>query len=275
MITILTDLSEPALINAIKSNLHEFFRYLRHAPTTEFYESQKLVRWHTPLPHPWMNGVICLQPPSDGDEQTVRDTLAYFQSRNVPVITWWLDAGLDKANWEKYLTPHGFGYDVTPGMALDMKNLSDDIKRPSGLSIKPVDDTEALKVWIQTLVAGFGMPAEWERDIYNIFESLGLDLPLRNYTAYMDGKPVATSSLFLAAGVAGIMFVSTLPEARGKGIGAAMTLAPLYDAREMGYRVGILQSSDMGYRVYRRLGFQELCKVGNFYYRFVEKEDES
>ena len=43
--------------------------------------------------------------------------------------------------------------------------------------------------------------------------SLGLELPYRYYVAFLGGKPVAASMLFLAEGVAGIYSVATLPEA--------------------------------------------------------------
>jgi hypothetical protein len=39
----------------------------------------------------------------------------------------------------------------------------------------------------------------------------------------------------------------------------------LLDAREKGYRVGVLQSSDMGFNVYKKLGFRHLCQIENFY----------
>jgi predicted GNAT family acetyltransferase len=58
--------------------------------------------------------------------------------------------------------------------------------------------------------------------------------------------------------------VATLPEARGNGIGAALTLKPVQDAREMGYRVGTLQSSEMGFNIYKKLGFWHLCQIENF-----------
>jgi GNAT superfamily N-acetyltransferase len=51
--------------------------------------------------------------------------------------------------------------------------------------------------------------------------------------------------------------VTTLPAARGRGIGSVMVMAPLLSARRHGYRVGILQSSKMGHPVYLRLGFQD------------------
>jgi hypothetical protein len=46
-----------------------------------------------------------------------------------------------------------------------------------------------------------------------------------------------------------------LPEVRRKGVGAQVTRYPLMQARGMGYKVGVLQASEMGYSVYRSLGF--------------------
>ena len=99
--------------------------------------------------------------------------------------------------------------------------------------------------------------------MYELFAGLGLDLPLRYTLALADDRPVATSSLFLGAGVAGVQFVATLPEGRGQGIDTAMTMVPLRDAQEFRYCVGVLQSSNSGLGVCRRLGFRQQCSVGH------------
>jgi len=39
----------------------------------------------------------------------------------------------------------------------------------------------------------------------------------------------------------------------------------LIEARALGYRVGVLQSSEMGYPIYQRLGFQKMCDMDHFY----------
>jgi ribosomal protein S18 acetylase RimI-like enzyme len=150
-------------------------------------------------------------------------------------------------------------------MAVELAGLPRSTAHSSQLMVRSVVDLEMLAEWSQTFVQGYGIPKEWEEPFYNLIASLGLELPSRHYIAYLYGKPVATSSLFLGAGVAGIYNVCTIEEARGQGIGAIMTLTPLHQAFSMGYRLGVLQSSKLGFRVYQRLGFKTVCQMEHFY----------
>ena len=79
-----------------------------------------------------------------------------------------------------------------------------------------------------------------------------------------DGRLVATSMLYLANGLAGIYCVATMPEERGKGLGAHVTAEALRAAHRIGYRVGVLQSSEEGHSVYLGLGFADLGSVPMF-----------
>jgi GNAT superfamily N-acetyltransferase len=82
-------------------------------------------------------------------------------------------------------------------------------------------------------------------------------VPLR-WVGRVDGRPVATSRVSIGGGAAGLYAILTLPSHRGRGFGRAMTLAALRAAAGLGYRIGVLQSSDLGYSVYQRLGFRQL-----------------
>ena len=66
----------------------------------------------------------------------------------------------------------------------------------------------------------------------------------------------------------------TLPEARRQGIGAALTLAACRDACALGYRVGVLGSSEMGFGVYQKIGFREYCKLSAYVWKPETEQEE-
>lgn len=266
MTEIVTDLSPNSLATAVKANLYAFFSTMRRSTAATVNDSPYGFNWQTNISHPWFNGMVSTQPPAADASQFVNEIVNYFQAHNVTSFTWWLAPHLEPTAWSQHLLAHGFQFNnSTPGMAIDLSVLPQIPQQP--LTIQLVEDQHTLAEWTDIMARGFGMPAEMGTDFLTVFESLGTALPIRCYLGYLNGKPVASSTLFLGAGVAGIYNVATLAEARGQGVGSAMTLAPLYEARDMGYRVGVLQSSDMGYGVYQRLGFQKLCQMDHFYWQ--------
>ena len=265
--TIVTDLSERSLVRAIKDNLYAFFRDLGRSPHADFDAHNDMMRWRTAVAHPWFSGVLSATPPAGEEGTVIRDAVSYFEQRRAPYFTWWLAPDLELDPWTRALAQHGFRHDGnTPGMAVDLAALPESVPQPARLEIVHVETAPKMQAWSCTFVAGYEMPDDVVAPLHDLLSSLGLGLPYRYYLASLGGKPVAASMLFLGAGVAGIYCVSTLREARGQGIGAAVTLQPLLEARGMGYQAGILQASDMGYNVYRRLGFKTYCAMDHFYW---------
>lgn len=266
MIHIQNDVSDRGLITAIRANTSEFFRHAGRSMPGEHFENERFVRWYTSLQHPWFNGMLSAAKPEPGDEEVVAGTIEYFRSKNIGAFSWWMEPQVACKEWQPIFSKYGFGFsDDTPGMAVDLHALNEPAQTVEGLEIRVVADKEDLRKWAHVFTIGYGLPSAWEPDINEVWSQLGLGFPLRNYLGVLDGKPVATSCLFFGGGAAGIYNVSTLPEARGKGIGAALTLRPLHNARELGYRIGILQSSEMGFNVYKKLGFRHLCQIEYFY----------
>ena len=266
MDTIQSDVSDPALVIAIRANMCAFFRHVGRSNPAESLENEQFARWYTPLPHPWFNGVLSSDLPRDGDEIFIDETIQYFRTKGINTFTWWLEPHLKPSDWKPVLSRQGFGYsNDTPGMAIDLHEMDETLQAVDGLEIRVAKDPEAMRTWAKVFTKGYSLPPAWESIAFEVWMQLGLDLPVRNYVGYLNGKPVSTCTIFYGGGAAGIYCVSTLPEARGKGIGGAITLKPLQEAREMGYRVGVLQSSEMGFNVYKKLGFRHLCQIENFY----------
>jgi ribosomal protein S18 acetylase RimI-like enzyme len=256
MSIILNDFSTDALTAAIKANLFEYYEYLGRSPKAELHEDS-LMKWvFTGIPYSFLNNVIRTQLTADNVDDVIQQTLAGFRVRNITKLSWWTEQGTQPINLGEHLVTHGLTYEQgAPGMAVDLLGRRE-VLIPAGLTIKRVEDEEA--------AIGFGLPEPSESICFDLFAGLGFDLPLNNYVGYISGEPVATAELFLGAGVAGIYWVSTVPEARHKGIGSAMTQEALRQAREMGYHIGILHSSEQGIDVYRMLGFVEKCRMSHY-----------
>lgn len=180
-------------------------------------------------------------------------------------MNWFVGPSSRPSGLGTYLERHGFApRSGLPGMAVDLMALKEDRSPPTDLIVERVNDAEMLAAWARTAWTGTGFPEESRRAFVELESSVGsvLDTSRLRYLGYQRGVPVATSAMILQDGVAGIYAVAALPEARRQGLGTALTLAPLRDALDMGYRVGTLQASSIGYWVYRRLGFRQVCEFG-------------
>ncbi|GCE29798.1 hypothetical protein KDA_52820 [Dictyobacter alpinus] len=143
-------------------------------------------------------------------------------------------------------------------MVLDLQTLKMSAESPVELTIELVNDKEAFKQHINVMAAGFEFPEPLARHLSAIDYGETFRFPTsRFYVGRVGGQAVAISLLQLSAGLAGIYNVATIPSMRQRGLGTAMTLAALLDARDLGYRIAVLQASEMGVNIYRQLGFQD------------------
>ena len=74
----------------------------------------------------------------------------------------------------------------------------------------------------------------------------------------IDGEPVATAMTTVLDGVGFVGWVGTTEAARGRGAGAAITVAATNAAFDRGAWLASLQASPMGESIYARLGYREL-----------------
>ena len=76
------------------------------------------------------------------------------------------------------------------------------------------------------------------------------------FLARADGRPAAAAMVICSHGVAGVYWVSTIPEARRRGLAERVTRAVGNAGFDAGMRVAALQASQMGYPVYERMGYE-------------------
>lgn len=245
--------------SAIRANWEAYHYCLAQSPSVELSIGRYLTWLVTDLPDHFMNLVVCNQLPSVGADDLIENALVHFRSLNIRRLSWLTNAEMSPFRINRLLLAHGLKFrdSFATEMAVDLALLPDCLPAHPDLRIVPVDNEDALMQWIHIASIGFKISEEFEKVWHDIFVDTISDARFQTYLALLDGKPVGTSQLFLSEDAAGIYNVTCMPEARGQGIGSAITLAPLLEARHSGYQIGILQASQKGYNIYRRLGFQD------------------
>ena len=258
MSAVLTDLSRSALTEANEANWRAgFVEMMERWPRAVLYEEPGVLWFGSPVADPLLNGVLRSQfDPGNVGEAIIR-TLEPFRRRQVP-LWWWLFPATEPADLGQHLLRYGLVREPDlPGMAADLAELPAELPAPPGFEIHQVETAAGLYPWASAYIQGFPAARAVAEAHVEIFRHVGFGQRSgwRHYVGWLEGKPVACSSCYRGAGVAGLYYVAVTPEARGLGIGRLMAVTPLREALADGYRAGILQATKMGMPLYERLGF--------------------
>lgn len=106
----------------------------------------------------------------------------------------------------------------------------------------------------------FNVPLIWFSEV---FDSDSVWERFNGYVAYVDEEPVSTAAVVMGGDALGVYNVATVPGHRGRGYGEAVMRHALADAENRhGVARALLQSTPAGYKLYRRMGFRTVTKVG-------------
>lgn len=257
------DTSSDRLLTALESNMIAFWSAYGRATGSTLESTPTVVWFYTGIQSPLFNGVLSAAALKPADVKATLDRLrAKIAEYGAPAL-WWIGPQSKPNNLGSLLEQHGLQpAGEVPGMAVDLAGLENKPETIANFTIQKVSNPEMQTLWARIAGVGTGFPDVATEAMARVEATL-TDPQYKaqhRYIGSLDGTPVATSALVLDSGVAGIYAVATIPEARGKGIGRAMTVMPLLEARQDGYRVGILQASSMGYSLYKKIGFKDVCK---------------
>jgi ribosomal protein S18 acetylase RimI-like enzyme len=263
---VFSDFSNHTMARVSEDHFFESLTCFSILPDVQVHEGIEMIRVMSPgIPNWLTNAVFRCRLSPDKLDAAIAATNEYFSSEGV-TPHWRLCPGDSPTDLEAHLIRQGLSLEeVEPAMAIDLENLNLDGRTPEGFVIERVADAATLKER-NVVISKVGAGRSLGTLLMELFIAYGFesDSAWQHYIGVLNGKPVSCASVFYATGVAGIYMVETVAEARRQGIGSAITLQALLDARERGYRVGLLQSSEMGYEVYRRLGFKTCFKIKTY-----------
>jgi ribosomal protein S18 acetylase RimI-like enzyme len=197
----------------------------------------------TGVPRAFFNGAWVLEPPDPADLQ---QALEHLGAAALPFV---LHVRSDLAEVIRRAPQHGLRDDGPLAcLALERCEIP---PPPPGITIERVDHA-SWDGFADVLAEAFGtrrsIPA-------SLLPASVLDGDqLRAYVGLVDGRAVATAASVRTTTTVGIYAVATIPAARGRGFGTALTWHTLASA-DPGWECAVLQASDMGRPIYARMGF--------------------
>lgn len=221
------------------------------------------VRWTIGgSPIDYHNAVVAASLDDSTADHAIAESVQELKKHGVPG-SWHVGPSMRPLDLGRRLVAAGFTPGGSePGMALRLADL-DPPPEPTAaeLRVVRVGTLDQLQTWVDALGRGFGEGPKEAAWVGSVYQRLGLSDPWRHYLGYLGDEPVATATIFLTDDVAGVYFVMTVPEARRRGLGRAITHATLEQARVSGAQYAVLGSSAAGRSVYHSLGFREYCTI--------------
>lgn len=217
-------LQDPA--HMVVNSTLEFYRKLTKFPGAQYRDTGKLITLSTHVQHPICNAILQTDLDPDTLDAEIQERIGFFKEKGLP-FSWYVWPSSKPRNLGERLLANGLTHaSSSPGMVADLSHLPDEVPYLGDLEIKRAVTEKMMADWLIPIDQAFQLP-DFVNDFFiRVYLALGLDEnnPTRHFVAYLEGRPIACSTLYLGADqVAGIWNVATTSEARGKGIGTAVT----------------------------------------------------
>jgi len=241
------------LLRQVDLNTWEMYREIsRLARGSLLLETPEATMVSRPHATPWHN-MVMVHAPLDADAliATVRE----FYGRDGRPFSIWTRSHAD-GELETALRALGF-IDLVPMPGMVLPGDPGTRCEPAGLEIRPVRGDADRRDFIavsRTAYQVYGIEPELYEDSFASLDSL-VAPHIQGFVGRVEGEPVAAAAVYVTHGVAGINWVGTVPARARRRYAEAVTWAAIREGFRRGAAFASLQPTQMGQRVYERMGF--------------------
>lgn len=248
----------------VESNLREAMCFFGHATGTgEVRDLDGLRVIYCGLDYGVFNiGMFSRAPERGALEARLEACACYFEQRQAHWSFWlcedWVSAPR-RGHARAALSALGLRQISTaPGMVAE-EGLAPARRPLPPLECVPVAELTARQAFGAITATCFDIPMPMIREVYERERAwCGVH---RGYLGLARGAPVSIVAVAPAAGSLGIYSLATLPEARRQGYAEALLRAAVArESARTGIQRLVLQSTEAGHSLYRRLGFREVTR---------------
>ena len=249
------DNSSPKTIsNIIESNTANFFLTLGNLNKDIIIDNPEIKCIFTKN---WQSRIFMANFNDSNASENIEKIISMIKKLHISVL-WYTTPANRPKKIQNLLMDHGFKYQSKwKSMAIDLKKVPKEFNIQNGITIKEVLNLNQLKIWTNILVKSFEFPL-FAVSYKKYFCKLGVEnRNFHYYLGFLNENPVTSAIIFKGEEAAGLFYIGTVPEARRKGIAQAMTCYILTKAKNEGYNICTVQASEMGYPIYKKIGFKQ------------------
>ena len=253
-----------AAARAVEANFVETWWVVASAYGGELHNEDG-VRWFSfsgPNEDPRATSVVRTSLADEVADATLDATIDRIRGSGRPAV-WWSSRLSRPSDLGKRRAARGLpAWPAWPGRAMELDAVPPPPQRDDFAVevVRSVDQLHELIAVLERLEMRGIFTGAFERMAAS--GGLGPDQPFEHFIGRTsDGRAVACASLCTAGDAAGIYAVAVAEDARRRGYGRAVSLAALQAGADRGHRFGVLQSSQMGFGVYRGIGLTLVCRL--------------
>ncbi len=181
-------------------------------------------------------------------EAALDDVAAAYDRAGVAAWTVWAHESDERAS--EILERAGHLLDASPAaMVLELSSIAE----PPPVDGLEVEDGVSMEDALPVLESSYEVALDGRAG--------GWGTGTRPYLGRLDGRAASVLAIHDLNGDAGLYFVGTTPEARGRGVATRLVWHALRGARERGCDISTLQATRMGEPIYARLGYRTHGRV--------------
>jgi ribosomal protein S18 acetylase RimI-like enzyme len=197
----------------------------------------------------------------DGFTERLAECARYFAPRTMRWSFWLCEDSLDfptRRRARSLLMDRGLRpISQAPGMLAEA--LAPTLRPLPKIECVPVSDRTTRQAFGALTSVSFDIPMGIAKAVYEPERAWLGDY--RGFVGMAGGRAVAIIAIVATPDALGVYSLSTLPECRRLGYGEALLRAAVASEQaRTGIKRIVLQSTDAGYSLYRRLGFKEVAK---------------
>ncbi len=207
-----------------------------------------------PIANGYVNAAVRVTDAGEAND-FVAEAVAFFAQAKRPFVLWALDSDDDLAD---AAIEHG---GATDGEFAPAMWISTEIPSDTSLRVSIVSSTEEQATFGSLAESGYDKPGLARLlDLHGSYSSSGC----RWAIAFDGDEPVGVGASFRHGNTGGVYYIATPPQARGRGVAAAVTSSLTNELIRDGAHGVSLQASPSGYPLYQRLGFATYDRYRRF-----------